>query len=292
MTSVKGPGGGPNVFDRQRANLENAAEELKKGAKEQLEEAGRHVDAAGDHASMATGHVVAAGVRALAATGAVLEGTVDVLEAGGHAAAAAGYATVGAGGWVIEGIASAARFVAKNVARGFAALANAFTSILRDGKTVTVRELAGDPNAVRFSEEMFGKAAGELNKAGAAMNAAWNSYIEAVDNAFLAGTHVALAAGHTAAVAGNLLAAAKDLGDAGALKLAELGTRVAAKAVQLAEDATEEARDFAILSAKISAAVANRLAIAGQGEIKVEVDQAFQKQIEDFEKQFAQLQAA
>lgn len=292
MTSIKRPGVDPNVFDRTRTNLENAADGLKQSAKTELENAKGNVQDAGDHGAMATGHLIAAGVRATMATGDVLEGTLNALDAAGHTAKATGYGAAGVAGWALEGVASAGRFVAKNVSRGFASLANLFTGVLKDGKTVTVRELAGDPNAVRFSDKMFGKAAGELNQAGEKMNAAWASYINAVDNAFMVGTHAVMAAGHTAAVAGNLLGAAKDLGDAGALKLAELGTRVAGHAVQLAEDATVEARDASILAARISAAVANRLAVAGQGEVKVEVNKEFEKQLADFEQQFAQLQGA
>lgn len=292
MTTIKRPTIDPNVFDRTRQNLEKAADSLQEGAKTELANASANVDAAGDHASMATGHVLAAGIRATMATGAVLEGTLNALDAAGHTAKATGYGAVGVAGWAVEGVASAGRFVAKNVARGFAALANAFTDVLKDGKTVTVRELAGDPNAVRFSDKMFGKAAGELGRAGDSMNAAWASYINAVDNAMASGIHGVMAAGHTVAVAGHLAGAAKDLGDAGALKMAELGTRAAGHAVQLAEDATVEARDAAILAARISAATANRLAVAGQGEVTVEVNKSFDAQLADFEKQLAALQAA
>lgn len=291
MTTIKRPSADMNVFDRTRTQLENAADGLKEAAKQELQNAQGNVQDAGDHASAAVGHVIASGVRATMATGDVLKGTLDALDAAGHTAKAGGYGAVGVAGWMAEGVASAGRFVAKNVARGFAALANALTDVLKDGKSVTVRELAGDKNAVRFSEKMFGKAAGELNKAGDAMNAAWSSYVSAIDNAAMSGVHVGMAAGHTVGVAGNLVLAAKDLGDAGALKMAELGARVAGHGVQLAENATTEARDAAVLAARISAAAANRLAVAGQGKVTVESDQAFQKQLSAFEQQFSQMQS-
>jgi hypothetical protein len=96
-----------------------------------------------------------------------------------------------------------------------------------------------------------------------------------------------MAAGHTAAVAGNLALAAGELGAAGVVKLAELGTRAAAVAVEYAEKGMEGARDMTILAAKISAATANGLAIAGQGDIKVDVG----AQLADFQAQMDQLQA-
>ncbi len=278
----------PNVFDATRTNLDKAADQLKDDAKGLVQDAGNRVDAAGDHATEAASHLAGAAANAVYATGAVLEGTADAFDAMGHTAKAGALASAGALGWAAEGVSMAGRFVAKNVSRGFAAIANLFTGVLKDGKSVTVREMAGDPNAVRFSDEMFGKSAKELNRAGESMNAAWNSYVDAVGHAAGSATNVAMAAGHTAAVAGNLATAAAEVGAAGVVKLAELGTRAASVAVEYAEKGVEGARDATILAAKISAATANALAVAGQGDVKVDVN----KQIEEFQAQLAQLQPA
>jgi hypothetical protein len=278
----------PNVFAKNREALNNASDSLQQGAKEALKGATADLKSADAHTQMAIGHVVAAGVRAVESTGHVLKGTADAFEAAGHAAAAGGFAGLGALGWAAEGVSMAGRFVAKNVARGFAGLANVFTSVLKDGKTTTVRELAGDPNAVRFSDQMFGKASDQLNKSAAAMNAAWGSYVNAVDSAMMSGVHAAMATGHVVAVAGNLATAAGKVGAAGVLELADLGVQVAKYANNAAEAATVEARDAAILAAKISASVANKLAVAGQGEVKVDVSD----ELKAFQKEFAQLQAA
>lgn len=278
----------PNVFAKNREALNNASESLQQGAKEALKGASEDLKSADAHTQMAVGHVIAAGVRAVESTGHVLKGTADAFEAAGHAAAAGGFAGLGALGWAAEGVSMAGRFVAKNVARGFAGLANVFTSVLKDGKTTTVRELAGDPNAVRFSDKMFGKASEQLNKSADAMNAAWGSYVNAIDSAMMAGTHAAMATGHVVAVAANLATAAGKVGAAGVMQLADLGVQVAKYANDAAEKATVEARDAAILAAKISAAVANKLAVAGQGEVTVNVSD----ELKAFEKEFAQLQAA
>lgn len=286
MTKISNPS--QNVFQRNQAALERTADQLKNDARDLVKDAGGSVGRAGEHVDEAAAHLAGAAANAVYATGAVLQGTVDALEAAGRTGAAGAFAGAGALGWAVEGVASAGRFVAKNISRAFASLANVFTGILKDGKTTTVRELAGDPNAVRFSDKMFGKAADQLNKAGDAMNASWNSYVNAVSHAAGSAANVAMAAGHTAAVAGNLALAAGELGAAGVVKLAEVGTRAAAVAVEYAEKGMAGARDASILAAKISAATANALAVAGQGEVKVDVE----GQIKAFEAELRQLQAA
>lgn len=290
MVKVGGKPGGVdmNVFDQRAKQLREAADDLQGSASKMLEKAKADVHAAGDHGAEAIGHLAGAGANAVMATGAVIEGTVDVMAAGGHAIGAGGYAVAGAGGWAAEGVASAGRFVSKNLARAFAALANMMTNVLKDGKTCTVKELAGDPNAVRFSEEMFGKAAEQLNKSADHMAMAWNSYVEAVDHLAGAGANVVYAAAHTAAVAGHLAKAVGEVGLAGLDDLAAVGLRAAAVAVEFAEKGMEGARDAAILSAKISAATANALAIAGQGKVEVKVGD----KIAAFEKELEALQAA
>lgn len=290
MTSIKRPPSDPNVFDRTRQNLENTADGLRENAKTFLNDAKDCLNDAGDGVNAAGAAAGLAATKALNATADVVVGVKDTMVAAGHTTAAGGYGVLGAAGWAVESVASTGRFAAKNVARGFAALANAFTGVLKDGKTVTVRELAGDPNAVRFSQKMFGNASDQLSKAGDSMNAAWRSYGEAIDNMAGAGGQTLAAAKHTAGVAGNLLAAVGAVEFAGAAKLAELGTRVAAGGVQMAENGVEAARDTAVLSARISAAVGNTLAVAGQGEITVDQRKELEMQIASFEKEFAQLQ--
>lgn len=277
-----------NVFQKDAANLRNAADDLQSGARDLVKDAKKDASAAGAHADEAAKHLAGAAANAVYATGAVLEGTADVFGAAGHAGAAGGYAAVGTLGWVAEGVSSAGRFVAKNLARGFAAMANLMTNVLNDGKFTTVRELAGDPNAVRFSDKMFGKAAGELNKSADMMNAAWNSYVEAVGQMAGAGANVAYAAGHTAAVAGHLTKAAAELGASGVVEMAALGAQAAAVAVEYAEKGFAGARDAAILAAKINAATANALAVAGQGEVKVDVA----GKIKGFQQELSALQGA
>ncbi|MBN2358331.1 MAG: hypothetical protein JXR83_02700 [Deltaproteobacteria bacterium] len=286
MTKITGTP--QNVFQKDAAALRKAADDLQGGARELVKDAKQDVAAAGAHADEAAKHLAGAAANAVYATGALLEGTADVLGAAGHAGAAGAYAAVGTAGWIAEGISSAGRFVAKNLARGFAAIANAMTNVLKDGKFTTVRELAGDPNAVRFSDEMFGKAAGQLNKSADLMNAAWNSYVECIDHMAGAGANVAYAAGHTAAVIGHLGKAAAEIGASGVVELAALGAEAAAVAVEYAEKGFAGARDAAILAAKISAATANALAIAGQGEVKVDVAD----KIKGFQQELKALQAA
>jgi hypothetical protein len=278
----------PNVFDREAANLRKAAKELQSDANTMVKEAAKDVNAAGGHANAAGAHLAGAAANALFATGALVKGSLDVMEAGGHAGAAAGYAVAGAAGWSLEGIASTIRFAFKNVARGFAEMANHLTNLLKDGKFTTVRELEGDPKAVRFSEKMFGKSAAELNKSAQFMNSAWNSYVQSVTHLAGAGANVTLAAAHTVAVAGHMAKAAAEVGVAGVAQLAKMGVQAAELAVRMAEKGVEGARDACILAAKISAATANSVAIAGQGQVKVDVSE----EIASFQAQLKALQAA
>lgn len=288
MAKITGGAPSANVFAQNREALKNAGEKLSNAASNAIDEAGKDLKDAGVHGDMAAAHLIAAGARAIMATGSVIEGTADAFDAAGHAALAGGAASLGAMGWAAEGVSMAGRFVAKNLSRAFAALANMFTDgLLKDGKTVTVRQLAGDPNAVRFSDEMFGKAAEQLNMSADSMRAAWGSYVEALDSAMMGGLHVGFAAGHTVAVATNLAEAAVEVGAAGVLKLAEVGVKVAEVANDMAEKATVEARDVTILAAQISAEVANLLAVAGQGKVDVTV---VDQKIAEFENKLAQIQ--
>lgn len=267
-------------FDKISQDMDKTADKLKDAAKDQMREAGRSVGRAGEHAVDAGAHLAGAAANAIFATAKTAEGVARTAQAAGHAAAAGALGATGAVGWTVETVAEGGRFVAKNTAKGFAAIANGLTRILGDGKTTTVRELEGDPTAVRFSEKMFGHAADQLQKSGDAMNLAWNAYVNAVGHVAGAGVNLVMAAGHTAAVAGNLALAAAQTGAAGTIKLAEFGVRVGSLGVQAAEQGVKGARELAILSAKFSAGVANVLAQPDQGRVEVQV-QTVLKQYED-----------
>jgi hypothetical protein len=294
----------PNAYNRGRANvdaatgkaageLRDAAKDLHEGAKELIDSAAKDLSKAGDNASLAVGHTLAAGANAITATANVIVGTADVIEAGGRTGAAAGLAVAGSAGWVVEGLAGAGRFVAKNVSEAFTALANLLSGPLGDGKTWTVNELKGDVNAVRFSEKMFGKAANQLNKAGDAMNMAWASYANAVHDLAMGGAHALVAVGYTAAVGVNLttaagktaLAATGVVGE-GLLRASAVGVEIAGAAakgvITLTEEANKDLRDLAVLTAKLSASVANKLAMPDQGKIVVtEGESAMLKQLNE-----------
>ncbi len=294
----------PNSYDRARANvdattdkaagaLRDTAKDLHDGAKNLIDGAAQDLNKAGNHASLAVGHTLAAGANAIMATADVLVGTADVVVAGGHTAAAGALGLAGSAGWVAEGVLAGGRFVAKNVSAAFAALATALSGPLGDSKTWTVRELKGDVNAVRFSDEMFGKAAGQLNKAGDAMNMAWASYANAVTDLAYTGAHAIVAVGYAGAVAVNLttaagkgaLAATGVVGEgllrAGAVGV-ELAGAVAKGAISLTEEANRDLRDLAVVTAKLSASVANKLALPDQGKIVVtEGEDKMLKQLND-----------
>ena len=284
MSNTIGPKD-PNAYNRACINVDQAttktATELRDAAKDLHDGAGKLIDSAandiakaGGNASSAVGHTLAAGANAILATANGIGGTADVVEAGGRTAAAG-------------------RFVAKNVSEAFTALANALSGPLGDGKTWTVRELQGDVNAVRFSDKMFGQAAGQLNKAGDAMNMAWSSYATSVNQLALTGAHAAVAVGYTAAVGVNLTTAAgktalaatgvvgEGLMRASAVGV-EIGGAVAKGAITLTEEANKDLRDLAVLTAKLSASVANKLALPDQGKIVVtEGESAMLKQLNE-----------
>jgi hypothetical protein len=301
MSNTIGPKN-PNVYAEGRKNVDasttKTAAELRDAAKDLHDGAGALIDgAAADlvkgagNAGMSAAHVVAAGGNAIMATANLIVGTADVVEAGGRTAAAGGLAVAGSAGFVVEGLANVGRFVAKNVSEAFAALATALSGPLGDGKTWTVRELKGDVNAVRFSEAMFGKAANQLNKAGDAMNMAWASYATSVVELAMGGLHVGAAVGYAAAVGVNLttaagktaLAATGVVGE-GLLRASavgvEVGGAIAKGAITLTEEANRDLRDLAVLTAKLSASVANKLALPDQGKIVVtEGEQDMLKQL-------------
>ena len=270
--TIKPNAPGVTNFDKISKDMDKTADALKDAAKNTLTDAGASVNRAGGHASDAFVNLSGAAANALFATGKTLEGVANTAAAGGHLAAAGGLATLGAAAWTTEEVRSGGRFAARGAARGFAGIANAFSRILGDGKSVTVRELAGDPKAIRFSEKMLGEAGKQLNKSADAMNAAWGSYIGAITNLAGSAVNLGMAAGHTAAVAGNLALAAAQAGAAAPLKLAEYGVRLGSAAVQAAEQGVVGARELAILSAKLSAATANVLANPDQGKVEVSVN--------------------
>lgn len=265
-------GGAPTTnFDKISQNLDKTADSLKESAKEQIQDAGKAVDKAGAHAVDAFANVAGAGANAVFATAKMVEGLADTAAAAGHTAAAGGFVAAGVAGWATEGVREGGRYAAKGAARGFAGIANAMTRVLGDGKMTTVRELQGDPNAVRFSEKMFGKAGQQLQLAGDTMNMAWSAYTESITNLAGAAVNIGFAAAHVAGVAGNLAKAAALTTSAGATKMAEFGVRLSSVAVQAAEQGVVGARELAILGAKFSAATANVLANPDQGQVQVVV---------------------
>ena len=303
MSSTIGPKN-PNAYDRARTNvdaktdkaageLRETAKDLHDGAKNLIDGAAADLSRAGDHTGKAVGHTLAAGANALLMTADLMVGTANVVAAGGHTAAAGGLAVAGSVGWVAEGIKAGGRFVAKNVSEAFAALATALSGPLGDNKTWTVRELQGDVNAVRFSADMFGKAAGQLNKAGDAMNTAWASYANAASDLAHVGGHAIVAVGYTAAVGVNLTTAAGKAALAGTgivgeglLRASAVGVEVAGAVakggITLTEEANRDLRDLAVLTAKLSASVANKLALPDQGKIVVtEGEDKMLKQLND-----------
>jgi len=285
MTTIKGTPQIATNFDKISNNMNKTADNLKESARQQLIEAGKAAQAAGVDAADVIINLAGAGANAVFATSKFVEGIGDTAAAGAHVAAAGGYLTAGVGGWAVEGMRSGGREVAKGAARGFGAIANSMTRIIGDGKNVTVRELQGDPTAQRFSERMFGKAAGQLQLSSDSMNAAWNAYGEALWHLSGVGGNLVLAAGNAAGVAGNLAKAAALTTSAGATKMAEYGVRVGAVAVQAAEAGVVGARDLMILSAKFSAATANVLANPDQGKVQVLVD----NQLKQYQNELAAL---
>ena len=279
-----------NVYDRARQTVDNlqdkrvdklrtTAKNLGEAAVSDLKSAGDHAVAGLDHGGAALDKAAMAGVQALSATVNVVAGVADTLEAGAHLGKAAGLGIAGSAGFVVEGMAAGGRFVAKNISEAFAALATFFSKAL-DGNTYTVRELAGDVDAVRFSKKMFGEAAKELNKSGESMNIAWASYVQAVDDLAGGGADAVKALGHTTAMLGHFaasgalqgLAAVEGFGAAvyearaaGAWIIGE----VAMGAITLTESAHRDLRDLAVVGAKLSASAANKLALPDQGQLTV-----------------------
>ncbi|MFC1611036.1 hypothetical protein ACFL6C_08760 [Myxococcota bacterium] len=269
MRAIAQPSPSTSCFDRSSASLERAGDRIDKEGDAAFRRAGLHAEDTMDHATYAVGHLLGAGANATATLGNVLKGTAYTARAGGHLMAAGGLSVAGVGAAALESLTSAGRWVAKNVARGFAKMANLMTRLLGDGQTTTVRQLEGDANAERVSDRLFSAAGNQVFQASVAMRTAWNAYVEAVGHAVGAGANLVCVAGHTAGVAGHVAAAALEAGTAGVLELAELGTRVAAIGVQYAEAGVQGAREAMIVSARIAAATANLLAQPDQGKVEV-----------------------
>lgn len=281
MTKVSKPT--PELFPRTNYLFERMAHHTGQWATEIADKGDDSVREAAAHEAKATARLGSAAANAALSTTEAVAGTVDALDSLGHLAAATALAGAGTLGWVVDGIASAGLFIAKNLARGFAGLADLFTGKLKDSKTTTAREIAADPDAARFCEKMFGKAAEQLQKSGDAMSASWNSYVNAASLAASSVGNAAMVARHGAAVIGNVIESGLNYYTAGFMKLTELGARVAGFAVKSAEKGLVGARDAAVLMARIVAAAAT----AGKdGTVDVE------DQVKAFEDELKQLEAA
>jgi hypothetical protein len=281
-----------NLQDKRVDKLRTTAKNLGEAAIDDLKSAGEHVVAGAEHGTQAVDKAAMAGIQALSATVNVVAGLADTLDAGVHVGKAAGFSVAGSVGFVVEGMAAGGRFVAKNVSEAFAALATFFSKAL-DGNTYTVRELAGDVGAVRFSKKMFGEAAKEMNLSADSMNLAWASYVAAVGDMAQGGKNAVQALGHTTAMLGHFaaagahegLAAVEGLGAAmyearaaGAWIIGE----VAMGAITLTEAANRDLRDLAVIGAKLSAMAANKLALPDQGKVVVsEGESKLLKQLDD-----------
>ncbi|MBL8953267.1 MAG: hypothetical protein JNK82_20985 [Myxococcaceae bacterium] len=229
MSTIKGPPPSGAGFEKLSQNLNKAAESLKETAQT----------------------LDPAAARAVLTTSKFVEG---VSETASQAATGA-FIAAGVRGWVADGIAEGARYVAKGAARGLGAIAADLARFAGDGKQVTVKELQGDPSARRFSERMFGKAAAKLQQGSDAMNAAWAAYGEALQH-----VSAELGARNVSSVAGGLAKAAALSTSSAATRLAELGVRIGAAAVQAAEAGAANVRGLLQLSARHSAVTANVLA--------------------------------
>ncbi len=262
----------PSNFDRASKSLGKYASELRQEAGRAGKRVRLHGEDALEHGSDAVAHVLGASINAVDSLGFAMVGTGQVVKAGAHAVAAGG---IGVAGGLVTGaewFTSAGRWVAKNCARGFAAIANACSRVLGNRDTVTVRELEGDPGALRLSDKLFNAAKNQAEQVPESLKAAWNAYVQSVTHALGAGTNIVFVAGHTAAMAGHLAAAAAEAGLVGVYKLAQYGTVVAAMSMQAAEAGVEGARALAILSAEISAAAADLLAQPDQGEVDIDIE--------------------
>src|SRR5262245_33886157 len=279
MTTIK-----PKTnFDRIADKVSAESGELSQRVEKQLESAEKNLGQAGQAGRDAFVAVAQAGAEIALGADKAVEGGGHAARAVGHALQGVGYAAAGVGGWVVEGAAEGVRFVAKNLARGFAGIANFFAG--KDGPKVTVVEVEGDATGQRISQKMFDKAKGKFKAAGDDLGQAWNAWAESVGHAASAGGNLALAAGHVAGVAANLVEAGARYGMAAIDKVAAAGVELASLAVRAAGDGVEGARDLAILSAKFSAATANLMANAGDGKVDVQVKQ----QLESYGKELRHL---
>lgn len=274
-------------FERLSTDLRADSKNLSEISKRELEGAGASVGRAGESSKDAFESLAGAGVN-VAMSGVKLgQGGGQVAGAVGHLATGAGYAVAGAGGWVGEGVLSGARFVARNLAHGFAAIANLLAG--KNGPQVTVRDVEGDPNAVRFSDKMFGKAGREVNFAKADAARGWNAWTQSVINAAGAAGNLVRVAGHLAGAAGGLVQAATQTGLAGVAQLARAGVELSSVAVNAAGEGVEGAREVAILSARFSAATANTIGNVDQGKVKV--DESVAAQLATFHGELLELSA-
>ncbi|MBI5511191.1 MAG: hypothetical protein HY903_20720 [Deltaproteobacteria bacterium] len=292
-----------NEFQAAALVLDNAADALAKASKNSLEEAGKSVKRAGQEGAKALGHLDGAAMNAVFALGhtglaglAALDGVAYDAEAAMRAGAGAAIGAVATGGWAIEGMATGARFVLLNMAKGFVALANAIDRGLlgNAGTNALVVKSLGDPNAKRLSERLFDAAGDQFKLSGEALSFGWDAYADAARELAKAGGHVAGSitnvgyfAMHTGAMAGNLGLAALQAAAPLPLKAAELAVRVAKVGVEFAEKGVEGARDLALLSAELTAAAGNALAQPDQAKYQIS-----EKTIADFEKRFNAIKAA
>lgn len=260
-----------NKFDRLSQAMDKAADKLRDSANAQMREAGRNVGRAGRDSVDAFAYLSASGVNALMATARTAEGVAETVMASGNVAAAGGLAVAGTATLGGEAVRSGGYEAAKNTAKGLVRIYNGIEKFFGFSKMATAREIAGDPTRPRFSERLFGAAAGRLNSAGDNTNAAFVAYGQALGHAIMTGVDLTLAAGNTAAVAADLAAAAALTGSAGATKMAEFTVRLSTIGVEAAEQGTKGAAELVLLAARAEAATANVLAQPDQSKVEIYV---------------------
>jgi len=261
MSSIKPLDGNKNL-----SNLEQGAKEQKDLSKD-LHSAGDKVAAvakhdlqqAGDHLVKSGQNIADAAINAAQAVGQAGVGVAAGVVTTAHVGVAAGAATVGVAVKGVEVMAQAGSWVASNIAKGFAAIANRGGEIAAEEQTVTTQEITTDPQAKSLSEKIFAFAGDQMNKAGETAKIGVEAYGKAIDHTIASAEGLVKGALHAAGFAGNMLSAAVIGSAAAVVRLAEFDKAITSGALLAAQAGVEGARELAILGAKGAAQTANAL---------------------------------
>lgn len=218
----------PQAPSRRTQQLADVEQRLADKADKALDSAAAHAADAAQHAGEAGAALASAGSKALDALD-------SGLDAAGHALKGTALAVGGAAVRMAEEVGDLMGAAMQQLGRGLITFGN-FLRRAKGGPQVTTETLKAKDSGPSLSDRLFAKSKDEFKTAGTHVSAA-------IDDLVLSGADLKVASGKVLQAAEATLKTARDLGEAGALKVAESAVATARVAVDLAERGVDGAGD-------------------------------------------------